>query len=253
MMNRLFVLGFVLLGSLSTAKAQDAVNLAANQNSAGDFAVTSAAQPMVSRALNLSSSQLALADMAAASARPVEAPMVVTALPATTSIAEPAEPSPKPRFLYGGRDDYRFQLGLGFTWTRFRSQQFNASALGLNTSLAYYTNDWFAIEGGLSTGFAPELPNGDHVKLLFYGVGPKIAWRQRRWEPWLHALVGGVHEQPQTASGGKNAFAVQAGGGADYRINPRLSGRLQADWIRTSLFNTSQNNFQLTGGIVIHF
>jgi len=250
MMNRLLVLGFVLLGSWSSAKAQDAINIAANQNGAGDFALTSAAQPIVSRALNLSSSQLALADMALASTRPVEAPLVETALPASPSMAEPA---PQPKFLYGGRDDYRFQLGLGFTWTRFRSQEFNASALGLNTSLAYYTNDWFAVEGNVSTGFAPELPNGDHVKLLFYGIGPKIAWRQRRWEPWLHVLVGGVHEQPQTAAGGKNAFAVQAGGGADYRINPRLSGRLQADWIHASLFNASQNNFQLTAGIVIHF
>ena len=249
-MNRLLVLGFALLGSVSTAKAQDAVNVAANQNSAGDFALTSAAQPVASRALRLSSSQLALADMALASARPTEAPIVETALPASEAMAEPA---PTPKFLYGGRDDYRFQLGLGFAWTRFRSQQFNASAIGLNTSLSYYTNDWFAVEGSVSAGFAPELPNGDTVKLLFYGIGPKIAWRQRRWEPWMHALVGGVHEQPQTAAGGRNAFALEAGGGADYRINPRLSGRLQADWIRTSLFSATQNNFQLTGGIVIHF
>src|SRR5882762_4657913 len=217
-MKRLFVLGFVLLGSLSPAKAQDALadGISANQNAAGDFASTSASRPAANNALHIASSQLALADMAITSNNTVEAPMVATALAVPVDMGTPAEPSPtpKPKFLYGGRDDYRFQLGFGLSWTRFRSSEFNASALGVNTSLAYYTNDWFAIEGSISSGFAPKLPNGDHVKLLFFGGGPKIAWRQRRWEPWAHVLAGGVHEQPQTASGGRNAFAVQAGGGA---------------------------------------
>jgi hypothetical protein len=89
--------------------------------------------------------------------------------------------------------------------------------------------------------------------VLVYGAGPKIAWRQKRWEPWLHAILGGAHEQPQTAAGGKNAFAVQAGGGVDYRYNPRVSFRLEGDYVRSSFFSQSQNNFQLAGGIVFHF
>lgn len=125
--------------------------------------------------------------------------------------------------------------------------------MGIDTSLAYYTNDWFAIEGAVSTGYAPEILDREHVKLLFFGAGPKIAWRQRRWEPWLHGLVGALHAQPQTAGNSKIGFAVQAGGGADYRVNPRFSGRLEADWIRSNLFGGTQNNFQLAAGIVIHF
>ena len=34
-----------------------------------------------------------------------------------------------------------------------------------------------------------------------------------------------------------------AGGGADYRINPRFSGPLEGDWVCTGFFNHSQNNF----------
>ena len=96
--------------------------------------------------------------------------------------------------------------------------------------------------------FAPEIFDQEHVKVLVYGAGPKIAWREKKWEPWAHAIFGGSHEQPQTAGNSKNAFAVQVGGGADYRFNPRLSGRLEADWVHTSYFGQSQNNFELMGG-----
>jgi hypothetical protein len=167
--------------------------------------------------------------------------------------ADPAEPAPKPKFLYGGRDDYRWQLALGISWIRFRSSIFNASAVGTNTAVAYYLNDWFGVEGTVATGFAPQIYNKEHVKLVFYGGGAKIAWRQKRWEPWLHGIIGGMHEQPQTAMGGRNSLGIQAGGGADYRFNPRFSGRLEADYVRSQFFSQSQNNFQLAASVVIHF
>ena len=162
-------------------------------------------------------------------------------------------PAPDPKFIYGGRDDFRWQLAIGADWIRFRSSIFNASAVGFNTSVTYFTNEWFGIEGNISADFAPEIFDRAHVKLLVYGAGPKIAWRERKWEPWVHAIVGGAHEQPQTAGNGKNAFAVKAGGGADYRFNPRLSGRLEADLVHTGFFSQSQNNLELSGGVVFHF
>ncbi|HTQ62297.1 MAG TPA: hypothetical protein VMI32_18875 [Candidatus Solibacter sp.] len=162
-------------------------------------------------------------------------------------------PAPDPTFIYGGRDDYRWQLGIGVDWLRFRSSIFNASAVGLDSSVTYFLNDWFGVEGNVVTGFAPQIFDREHVKLLVYGGGPKIAWRENKWEPWMHAIVGGAHEQPQTADGGRNAFAVEVGGGADYRFNPRFSGRLEADWVRTSFFSQSQNNFKLAAGVVFHF
>ncbi len=165
---------------------------------------------------------------------------------------EPA-PDPDPKFLYGGRDDYRWQLGLGASWERFRSTIFNASAVGFNTSISYYLNNWLGVEGNVMSGFAPEIFDREHVKLLNFTGGPRIAWRQRRWEPWAHGLIGLAHEQPQTAGHSRNAFGVQLGGGADYRINPRLSLRLEGDFLRTLFFSQTQNNFTLMGGAVIHF
>jgi len=46
------------------------------------------------------------------------------------------------------------KLALGVTWIRFRSSIFNASAVGLKTSVTYFTNEWFGIEGNVSAAFA---------------------------------------------------------------------------------------------------
>jgi opacity protein-like surface antigen len=183
-----------------------------------------------------------------------DASAVSTSLTLPFDAAEPAAPSPKPKFLYSRNDIVRWELGLGFTWVRFRSSIFNASAVGIRTSVTYNTNEWFGIEGNVSAAFAPEILDRAHVKLLIYGGGPKIAWhRYQKWDPWLHAILGGAHEQPQTAGNGRNAFAVQLGGGADYNINARFSARLEANLVHTNFFGQSQNNFQLGAGLVLHF
>jgi len=219
-------------------------------NAAPDFSATSAAKATLL-------SDLAAADtfstQAAKPASTFAAPGVATALALPFENAEPAPPSPQPRFLYGGRDDYRWELGLAASWLRFRSSVFNASAVGISTSVVYFTNEWFAVEGNITAVFAPTIFQNEHIKIATYGAGPKIAWRQKRWEPWLHGVFGGAHEQPQIAGQSRNSYAIKAGGGADYRWNPRLSFRLEGDYVRTGFFHSSQNNFQLAGGLVFHF
>ncbi len=242
-MKRQLVVLLLVLGISCAARAQEGVSgfKAEDRNVAGEFTAT----PSVSIASSEASTSGVFSPASTLS---------TTALPSVSLDADslPA-PAPNPRFIYGGRDDFRWQLGLGVDWLRFRSSVFNSSGIGVNTSVTYFTNEWFGVEGVVSTGFAPEILSHEHVKTLIYGAGPKIAWRERKWEPWVHAIVGGAHEQPQIAGASKNSFAVMAGGGADYRFNPRLSGRLEADYVHTSFFSESQNNFQLTAGVVFHF
>ena len=180
-------------------------------------------------------------------------PPLGTALWAEPTPAEPAAPSPKPRFVYGGRDDYRWQLGLSLDWLRFNSSVFNANAIGVRTSVAYFLNEWLGVEGSVTAAFSPTTIGVGHAKVLVYGGGPKIAWRQKRWEPWLHGIFGGAHEQPQTADHNRNSYAILAGGGADYRWNPHLSFRAEGNYVLTGFFHQSQNNFELAGGAVLHF
>ncbi len=247
-MKRQLVVVLFVLGVSCAARAQEAVQdqdtRAENRNVAADFSAAPVASPTFFQPLAPS----------AMSPTPsfATSPATPSSLGNATLDASPA-PTPDPKFIYGGRDDFRWQLGIGVDWIRFRSSIFNASGIGVNSSVTYFTNEWFGIEGSVSTGFAPQILDREHVKLLVYGAGPKIAWRERKWEPWIHAIVGGAHEQPQTADNSKNAFAVEVGGGADYRFNPRFSGRLEGDWVRTSFFSQSQNNFQLMAGVVFHF
>jgi len=172
-----------------------------------------------------------------------------------TAAALPAAPAAKPKYVFfGDRDDYRWQLGVGLEYMRFQSSAFNANLFGLNTTLTYYTNSWFAVEGSVVTGFGATVFNtNDHAK-IFGGVGGiRIGGRRARWEPFGHALVGGSHLQPQTAEGGRNALMAQAGVGVDYRVHSRLSLRGEGDWVYTTYFNQTQNNFQAVGGVVLHF
>ena len=250
-MKRLFVPALLLLGSSCAAQAQLAAPSLPNdeRNVAWDFAATSAVKAWPVRPQYDAAIDTVFLPNASFSS----APAMTTPLALPLEGAEPAAPSPQPKFLYGGRDDYRWQLGLGFDLFRFQNSVFNATAFGIKTSVSYFLNDWFAVEGNISTAFAPEIYQKEHVKTLLYGGGPKIAWRQKQWEPWLHLIVGGAHEQPQTSKGGRNAFGIQAGGGADYRFNPRFSGRLGFDYVHTSFFGQTQHNFEGSAGIVVHF
>jgi hypothetical protein len=242
-MKRQLVLATLLLGTACVVRGQDAVldGAAEKTNVASGFS----ASP--TEAITLFQPPAGVPATLSTSFWPA-----ASSLESATPDPSP-NPAPTPKFLYGGRDDFRWQLAIGADWMRFRSAVFNASAVGIATSVTYFTNDWFGVEGVVTTGFAPTIYQNEHVKLLVYGGGPKIAWRERRWEPWAHAIFGGSHEFPQTAGHSKNSYVIEAGGGADYRFNPRLSGRLEADWMHTGFFGNGQNNFELMGGVVFHF
>jgi hypothetical protein len=166
------------------------------------------------------------------------------------SAAAPAAPLPR----YDPTERYqRWEIGLGFAFVRFRSSVYTASAVGLNSSLVYHLKDWVAIEGAVTSAFAPTIYQNEHVKYVGYGAGPKFTFGRDQFEPWVHVLVGGMHILPQTARGGQNGFEVVAGGGVDYNFSSRWAARLEADWVNTHVFAQSQNNGQASLGVVLHF
>jgi hypothetical protein len=243
------LLGFALMlagacafgpGVRAQEKASTDLSTMGLENAAPDFSLTSAAN------VNLLDTSSEAAPRSFALADPAN-PTPADPLPAA------AAPTPKPKYLFGDRDDYRWQLALGVEFFRFQSSLINASMVGLNTTLSYYTNDWFALEGNLVTGFAPEIYTNEHVKYFGGAGGIRIGTRRARFEPWGHVLVGGGHLQPQTAGNSRNTFELQAGIGLDYRVNTRLSLRAEADWVRTQFFSDVQNNFQGVVAAVFHF
>jgi hypothetical protein len=144
--------------------------------------------------------------VALAGARPENALKTPTFALAAFSAGD-ATPAPTPRFVFGSRDDFRWQLGVGYEYVRFQSSAFNANLSGLHTSLTYYTNEWFGWEGSVVAAFGGTLFANDRTKYLLYAVGPRMAWRRPKWEPWAHALeiVSGLVE-----SGGSRRTARYA-------------------------------------------
>ena len=182
----------------------------------------------------------------------------IAANPETASGGAEAAPdalpaAPRPRYVYGNRNDFRWQLALGISLVRFRSPFYYATGVGTNTSVTYFTNEWLGVEGNINTGFAPTIFLNEHVKYVGYGGGPKVAWRRANWEPWAHTLVGGMHILPQLAAFSQNGFQLQVGGGADYRIYPHLSARIEVDWIKTHVFGVWGNSASANADIVLHF
>ena len=245
-MKGLLLVTVFTLVAVNVAQAQDDRTFPsqANADVASDFANTSptTAPPGFSDALLWPSAEPRLAN--------------APSFAGPRSLAEPAEAfpaAPEPKFGYSKRDDFRWQLALGLTLVGFRSSLYSATGVGTSTSLTYFTNEWLGVEGSVNTAFASTIYQNEHVKYLSYGAGPRIGSRFRRWEPWAHTILGGVHVQPQTAGNSKNGFGVQVGGGVDYRIFPHLSARLELDWVRTHLFGQWQNSVQANVDIVLHF
>jgi len=181
-------------------------------------------------------------------------PEVSVAEPVPSLAGWPAASSPKPEpSPYYEQYPRKWELGLAFALVRFRSSVYFASAPGLNSSLTYWWKDRLAFEGSVTSAFAPPVFANEHFRYLGYGAGPKYSFGSGRLEPWAHALVGGAHLIPQTASGGKNGFEVTMGGGIDYAINDVISAKGGLDYLGTHMFGEWQNSFQFVAGLSLRF
>ena len=239
-MKRLLLVALLAVVAVGSAQAQDNA-IPSQANLAADFANTSVAAKVPEAFLWASSESRPNSTLFAERETPAE--------PVEASAAA----APDPKFAYGSRDDYRWQVGLGVSLVRFRSSLFYATGVGTNTSVTYFTNDWLAVEGAVNTAFAPTIYRNEHVKFFSYGAGPKIAWRARKLEPWAHIMGGGMHILPQTAGHSQNGLAFHIGGGVDYRFYPHLSLRAEVDWIKTRVFGEWGNSAQANLDIVLHF
>lgn len=99
-----------------------------------------------------------------------------------------------------------------------------------------------------------------------YLFGPRVSYPSRV-SPFVHVLVGGVHESTAAGSGSSivfpahsgNAFAIALGGGIDVRlwapdVFPQLWLRLiQVDYMGTHFVSSFQNQQRVSAGVVFHF
>ena len=167
--------------------------------------------------------------------------------------ALPNAPSP-PRSSSFSEEGYRWDLAVGYEYIHFDSSPFSANLSGLHTDLTYNLNSFFGLEGNVVSAWGGEI-NSERTKYVLYAGGGRfgLGATRKRFAPWGHVLVGGVHLNPQVAQESKNSFALQLGGGVDWAYNARVAIRAEADYVRTTLYSSTQNNFQIGLGAVIHF
>jgi len=187
---------------------------------------------------------------------PELAPPAAPSQPFVSPSPKPALPDAPalPQRSSSNEEGYPWDLAIGYEYIHFNSSQFNANLSGLHTDLTYNLNSWFGLEGNVISAWGGEI-GGERTKYVLFAAGGRVGFGplRKRFSPWAHALVGGVHLNPQVARESKNSFALQAGGGVDWAYSSRVALRAEADYVRSTLYSSTQNNFQIGLGAVIHF
>ncbi len=93
-----------------------------------------------------------------------------------------------------------------------------------------------------------------HVHTFLFG--PRLSVSVSKFRPFAEALIGAGHASVATGASSAQtdtSFATALGGGIDYKLITAVAWRFQGDYVRTDFFNTRQNNFRLTTGLVLRF
>jgi len=119
--------------------------------------------------------------------------------------------------------------------------------------LIYNLNNWLGVVSELA-GYALISGSIQPAAMSYLG-GPRFTLRRGRVTPFVHTLFGGVFSKDGINNTGyASVFGMAIGGGADVRVNRRLSVRpLQAEYFLMKFpdgANNRQNGFRYSTGVV---
>ena len=98
----------------------------------------------------------------------------------------------------------------------------------------------------------PCTPLNPSTRQYTFVFGPRVSVSVGKIRPFAHYLIGAGHISA-SGSGSDTSFAQTVGGGIDYKLIPFIAWRVQGDFVQTRFFDSKQNNFRLSTGIVLHF
>ena len=179
-----------------------------------------------------------------------------------------------PKFdVFGGYSYVHFSISPGAGGGGNITSNLN----GGSGAAAFYPNNWLGLVadfGGykfstLHQGSTNPSVSGTAISYLF---GPRVRFGHGGVTPFAQVLFGGAHNggittgsatfcapgaPPCTVTKSDNAFAMTAGGGADFKIARHFALRGQAEWLLTRFkqgggTTGTQNNARISVGIVIH-
>ena len=123
--------------------------------------------------------------------------------------------------------------------------------LGIVSDFAsHYGSENFTL--ATPNGFQTEHVTGHEWEVLF---GPRLSVSVGKFTPFAEGMVGiaHIHNGGTLPSSSNTSFASAVGGGLDYRLIRLVAVRVEADYVNTRFFSTSQNAVRLSTGIVLRF
>jgi hypothetical protein len=147
-----------------------------------------------------------------------------------------------------------WEISGGYTYLKANLGGSSFNLNGATTSATENLNSWFG--GRLEVSAYHGNEAGTTVSAQTFTYGPVFSYRRLRTvTPFAHVQLGAIHasEGYLGISQGAIKFAMVGGGGADVRINKRVSVRLQADYMMSRFLTLNQNNLQGTIGLVVRF
>jgi outer membrane immunogenic protein len=140
---------------------------------------------------------------------------------------------------------------------------------GASFSAAYYVKNWLGLVGEVGLYRQGNVAaSGFSLAVSSYQAGPRVRLRRHsHLIPFGQFLLGAGHAGGTLYTrslgfgvsplGTNNAFLFTAGGGADWRLSPRIGIRLiQAEYWHSQFLNVSgnrQDNLRLSSGVVFSF
>jgi hypothetical protein len=150
----------------------------------------------------------------------------------------------------GAQDMPRVQVFGGYSYIRYDTASFgfaNSTGVnGYNFSPAYNIIRGFGVVAELSGQYKTGLNFRD------LAVGPQFIYLRGKKTLIAHLLIGESRSLIQAGTPQEDTARVVAfGGGMDYDLTPRFAVRaFQIDYLHTTLFSTTQNNFRFSTGLV---
>ena len=148
------------------------------------------------------------------------------------------------------------ELMGGLTHTQFNAGGGYPNVTGFTGSVGVNIFPWLQVQADATKQWGSL--TGANVRMYGNHFGPRVFWRPRGSTVTTFAefLAGGSRlDLSIKGLGGtqfsQNVFSFRTGGGVDLQISRHWTLRLfDADYYRTSFFQTHQNNLWLTTGIV---
>jgi len=164
--------------------------------------------------------------------------------------------------IFGGYSYFRMPSGIYFDVDHITDE--SASLNGWNVTVTGNFNRWLGAEfdfGGYSgTVKAHSARHGGSYPMSMdvrsYLFGPRLSYRgDRRFTPFVHALFGTVGLGNEPLYGHSvYPFGLALGGGFDINVVRHVAIRaIQADYVRSLLGTSGENNLRLSFGAVLRF